>query len=87
MDAISPDALADRIDRIESTTLLDTRNRSEIDEWRIDAPGLDRVVDGLGARPANDECIVAVNLGRQTTDDEEAFELEFGPNNCAVAAD
>lgn len=47
----------------------------------------DRVVDGLGARPANDEHIVAVNLGREAAGDEEAFELELGPNNCAAAAD
>jgi len=46
-----------------------------------------RVVDEVGPRPANDERIVAVNLGRETAGDEEAFELELGPNNCAVAAD
>jgi len=58
--------------------------------WAFDADReafVDRVVDGVGARPANDERIVAVNLGRETAGDEEAFELELGPNNCAVAAD
>jgi thiosulfate/3-mercaptopyruvate sulfurtransferase len=47
----------------------------------------DRVLDGMGPRPANFERIVATNLGHETVGDEEAFELELGPNNCAVAAD
>jgi glyoxylase-like metal-dependent hydrolase (beta-lactamase superfamily II) len=58
--------------------------------WAFDADReafVDRVVDGVGARPANDERIVAINLGREAVDGEEAFELELGPNNCAVAAD
>jgi len=28
---------------------------------------------------------VAVNLGLEDVDGETAFELELGPNNCAVA--
>jgi rhodanese-related sulfurtransferase len=35
-------------------------------------------------RPNNFERIVAVNLGRERVDDETAFELELGPNNCAA---
>ncbi|MFC7176569.1 MBL fold metallo-hydrolase [Halosegnis marinus] len=46
-----------------------------------------RVLEGLGPRPANDERIVAVNLGREAAADDEAFELELGPNNCAASAD
>ena len=42
------------------------------------------VTDRMGARPANFERIVAVNLGRESVDEEEAFELELGPNNCAA---
>jgi hypothetical protein len=38
-------------------------------------------------RPANYEDIIATNLGRRTADDEEAFELELGPNNCAASQD
>jgi glyoxylase-like metal-dependent hydrolase (beta-lactamase superfamily II) len=38
----------------------------------------------VGAEPANAERIVAVNLGREVPDDDEAFELELGPNNCAA---
>ncbi|MFC7156164.1 MBL fold metallo-hydrolase [Halomarina halobia] len=42
------------------------------------------VLDRMGARPANYEEIIAVNLGREDVDDETAFELELGPNNCAA---
>ncbi|MWG32914.1 MBL fold metallo-hydrolase [Halomarina oriensis] len=42
------------------------------------------VTDRMGDRPANYERIVAVNLGQEHVDDEEAFELELGPNNCAA---
>ena len=43
------------------------------------------VTDRRPSRPANHERIVAVNLGRESVDDEAAFELELGPNNCAAA--
>ena len=43
-----------------------------------------RVADDLPPRPANYEEIVSVNLGKETVDSETAFELELGPNNCAV---
>jgi len=46
---------------------------------------VDRVTTDLPPRPANDEEIVGVNLGRETLDDE-ALELERGPNNCAVSS-
>ncbi|MFC7080963.1 MBL fold metallo-hydrolase [Halorussus caseinilyticus] len=48
---------------------------------------VDRVLDSLPPRPANYEDIIPVNLGRESLDDETAFEMELGPNNCAVAAD
>jgi glyoxylase-like metal-dependent hydrolase (beta-lactamase superfamily II) len=48
---------------------------------------VDRVVTDIPDRPANYERIIEVNLGRASVDDEEGFELELGPNNCAVAAD
>ncbi|WP_408958490.1 MBL fold metallo-hydrolase [Natrinema sp. 74] len=38
-------------------------------------------------RPANYEDIIATNLGQQDIDDDEAFELELGPNNCAASQD
>jgi hypothetical protein len=43
------------------------------------------VLSDMPPRPANYEEIIATNLGRQYTDDEEAFELELGPNNCAAS--
>ncbi|NHN47688.1 MBL fold metallo-hydrolase [Halostella sp. JP-L12] len=42
------------------------------------------VAEDLPAPPANHERIVAINLGRESADDETAFELELGPNNCAA---
>ncbi|PSQ35524.1 MBL fold metallo-hydrolase [Halobacteriales archaeon SW_12_69_24] len=48
---------------------------------------VERVLEGMGEPPTDVETIVAVNLGRESVDDETAFELELGPNNCAVATD
>ena len=45
---------------------------------------IDRIVGSMGDPPANFERVVAVNLGRESVDAETAFELELGPNNCAV---
>jgi glyoxylase-like metal-dependent hydrolase (beta-lactamase superfamily II) len=45
---------------------------------------VERILAGMGERPANYEEIIGVNLGRATTDD--ADELELGPNNCAVVS-
>ena len=45
---------------------------------------VERVVRDLPPRPNNFERIIAVNLGEETVTDGEAFELELGPNNCAV---
>ncbi|SFG16255.1 Glyoxylase, beta-lactamase superfamily II [Halopelagius inordinatus] len=44
------------------------------------------VLENMPPRPANYETLVAANLGREAVDDEEAFELELGPNNCAATA-
>nr|WP_210423491.1 MBL fold metallo-hydrolase [Halorussus marinus] len=46
-----------------------------------------RVTDSLPPRPANYERIIPANLGTERVDDEAAFELELGPNNCAVTPD
>ena len=45
------------------------------------------ILSDMPPRPANYEDIIATNLGQKTTDDEEAFELELGPNNCAASQD
>lgn len=45
------------------------------------------IVADMPPRPANYEEIIATNLGQQDTDDDEAFTLELGPNNCAASDD
>ncbi len=45
------------------------------------------VLADMPPRPANYEDIIATNLGQQDVDDEEAFTLELGPNNCAASQD
>jgi hypothetical protein len=42
------------------------------------------ILEDMPPRPANFEEIIAINLGERESDDEEAFELELGPNNCAA---
>ncbi|MCU4744138.1 MBL fold metallo-hydrolase [Natronoglomus mannanivorans] len=46
---------------------------------------VDLILSDMPPRPPNYEEIIATNLGQQETDDEEAFELELGPNNCAAS--
>ncbi|MDF9745333.1 MBL fold metallo-hydrolase [Natrinema salsiterrestre] len=43
------------------------------------------ILSDMPPRPANYEDIISTNLGQQEADDEEAFELELGPNNCAAS--
>ncbi len=45
------------------------------------------VLSDMPPRPSNYEDIIGTNLGQQDTDDEEAFALELGPNNCAASRD
>jgi glyoxylase-like metal-dependent hydrolase (beta-lactamase superfamily II)/rhodanese-related sulfurtransferase len=57
---------------------------------RLPGFGMDReafveyVCADIPPRPANFERILAINLGTATADDDTAFELELGPNNCAA---
>lgn len=48
---------------------------------------VDRILEDMPPRPANFESIIAANLGRESIDDEAAFQLELGPNNCATSTD
>ena len=48
---------------------------------------VERVLSDVPPRPANFERIIETNLGREALADDEAFEVELGPNNCAAAAD
>jgi len=46
---------------------------------------VDLTLSDMPPRPANYEDIIATNLGQNAVDDEEAFTLELGPNNCAAS--
>ena len=46
---------------------------------------VDLLLSDMPPRPANYEDIIATNLGQNAVDDEEAFTLELGPNNCAAS--
>ncbi|RKS78061.1 glyoxylase-like metal-dependent hydrolase (beta-lactamase superfamily II) [Haloarcula quadrata] len=46
---------------------------------------VETILADMPPRPANYENIIATNLGQNTVDDEEAFTLELGPNNCAAS--
>ena len=48
---------------------------------------VETVLADMPPRPANYEEIIATNLGQESVDDEEAFTLELGPNNCAASQD
>ncbi|KAB7513825.1 MBL fold metallo-hydrolase [Halosegnis rubeus] len=45
------------------------------------------ILSDMPPRPANYEDIIATNLDQNAVDDEEAFTLELGPNNCAASQD
>jgi glyoxylase-like metal-dependent hydrolase (beta-lactamase superfamily II) len=75
------------VDGVVSTTVGEARDRELL--------GLDResfvahLTESMPPRPANYERIINVNLGREDPGENEAFELELGPNSCAagVASD
>jgi len=46
---------------------------------------VETILADMPPRPANYEDIIATNLGQNAVDDEEAFTLELGPNNCAAS--
>ena len=57
-----------------------------MDALSMDEDGfVDVVLADMPPRPANYEDIIATNLGQQRVDDDRAFELELGPNNCAAS--
>ncbi|MFC4438525.1 MULTISPECIES: MBL fold metallo-hydrolase [Natrialbaceae] len=61
--------------------LRDTMDALSMDEESF----VEFIVSDMPPRPANYEEIIATNLGQESPDDEEAFELELGPNNCAAS--
>ena len=48
---------------------------------------VDLILSDMPPRPANYVDIIETNLGQQTADDQRAFTLELGPNNCAASQD
>ncbi|MFB6257001.1 MAG: rhodanese-like domain-containing protein [Haloplanus sp.] len=66
----------------EVSRLGDLRERLSV--FEMDEAEFVEHVTRVGAEPANADRIVAINCGRETADDDEAFELELGPNNCAA---
>jgi glyoxylase-like metal-dependent hydrolase (beta-lactamase superfamily II) len=59
---------------------------SAMDALTMDREGfVEFILSDMPPRPANYEDIIATNLGRKDVDDEKAFELELGPNNCAAS--
>ncbi|MFC7078130.1 MBL fold metallo-hydrolase [Haloarcula halophila] len=46
---------------------------------------VETILADMPPRPANYEDIIATNLGQNAVDDDEAFTLELGPNNCAAS--
>ena len=42
------------------------------------------IISDMPPRPSNFEDIIPTNKGEQEASDEEAFEMELGPNNCAA---
>ncbi|EMA11022.1 Glyoxylase, beta-lactamase superfamily II [Haloarcula vallismortis] len=46
---------------------------------------VETILADMPPRPANYEDIIATNLGQNSVDDDEAFTLELGPNNCAAS--
>ena len=66
--------LASLVDRMDALTMAE-------DDF------VELVLADMPPRPANYEDIIATNLGENEVDDEEAFELELGPNNCAASQD
>jgi glyoxylase-like metal-dependent hydrolase (beta-lactamase superfamily II)/rhodanese-related sulfurtransferase len=61
---------------------------AEMDALTMDEDAfVDLILSDMPPRPANYEDIIATNLGQHAVDDEEAFTLELGPNNCAASQD
>jgi glyoxylase-like metal-dependent hydrolase (beta-lactamase superfamily II) len=66
----------------ETARLGDLRERLLV--FDMDASEFVEHVTRVGEDPANADRIVAINQGHEAVDDETAFELELGPNNCAA---
>ncbi len=78
------DAAEPAADGTYTTPLSDLKDR--MDALSMDEDDfVELVLADMPPRPANYEEIIATNLGQNTVDDEAAFTLELGPNNCAAS--
>ena len=60
--------------------------RSTMDALSMDEDSfVEFIVSNMPPQPANYDTIIATNLGQEAPDEQEAFELELGPNNCAAS--
>ena len=91
--ALPEDTLVAPGHRAETTDPADDGSyTARLGELRTALPALaldretfvERICGDIPPRPANFERIVAINLGTEGADDDTAFELELGPNNCAA---
>ncbi len=87
---VAPAHFSDAADQADDGTYTATVGELEAS---MDALSMDRdefvefVLSDMPPRPANYEDIIATNLGQRDASDDEAFELELGPNNCAASQD
>ncbi len=82
--AHTSDAAEPAADGTYTATLGDLR--AEMDALSMDRESfVELVLADMPPRPANYEDIIATNLGQTAVDDDEAFSLELGPNNCAAS--
>ena len=60
--------------------------REDLDLLGLDRDAfVERLAENAPEKPPNYEAVIAINTGSETVDDEnEATELELGPNNCAA---
>jgi len=60
--------------------------REDLDLLGLDRDAfVERLTENAPEKPPNYEAVIAINTGSETVDDEnEATELELGPNNCAA---
>ncbi|MBX6378760.1 MAG: MBL fold metallo-hydrolase [Clostridia bacterium] len=72
-------------DGVYRTTFGDVRRRSPLLRLTDPAAFEAQVLAGLQEQPPNFERIRQINMGALSVGDEEALELEIGPNRCAVA--
>ncbi|WP_049917015.1 MBL fold metallo-hydrolase [Halogeometricum pallidum] len=78
------DAATPTDDGTYTATLGDLRERMDALSMSEEA-FVEFIVADMPPRPANYEAIIATNLGQAAPDDDRAFELELGPNNCAAS--